>query len=197
MGRKNNQNFENIPFHRLIDQIQYKAELLGIAVEKTNEDHTSKCSFLDNEPIEHQDAYLGTRGVYQSKRNGGNGKVSHGLFKTKTGLIINSDVNGAYNILRKALPKAISADRIEGHGLVPYSVKFADLKQLANLKSTVKHSRKQNVDGIKVRGVVASENLGQSGLQAVHPMSWQPSHPHTDDLTSGRRVTGDLASGEM
>ena len=36
--------------------------------------------------------------------------------------IINADVNGAYNIIKKAIPKAfinVEADRIEGVGLHP------------------------------------------------------------------------------
>ena len=168
MGRRNNQNFVNIPFHRLINQIQYKAELVGIDVVKVNEDHTSKCSFLDVEAIEHHDSYMGTRGVYRSKENGGDGKVSYGLFKAANGTIINSDVNGAYNILRKAIPEAITADGIEGLGLVPYSVKFSELKQLANLKSTSKHSRKQRADGIGSR--VGATRAGGSEAAGSRPI---------------------------
>ncbi|HUX99274.1 MAG TPA: transposase [Candidatus Deferrimicrobium sp.] len=150
MGKINNQNFQQIPFYRLVEKIKYKAELEGIQVVQVNENHTSKCSFLDNEPIEHHDNYCGKRGVYRSKKVGGNNKVDHGLFQTADGRIINSDVNGAYNILHKAFPKAVSADGIEGLGLVPYSVSFTELKQLANLKSPQKHSRKlRGVDGIK------------------------------------------------
>ena len=135
LGRRNNQNFNKIPFYRLIQKIDYKARLKGIKVVLINESHTSKCSFLDNESIEHHETYLGKRGVYRSKKLGGQNKVDHGLFKTSGGKIINSDVNGAYNILWKAFPKAF-ADGIEGLGLVPYSVSFSELKQLANLKST-------------------------------------------------------------
>ena len=149
MGRKNNQNFVNIPFYRLVNQIEYKATLVGIDVLKENEDHTSKCSFLDNESIEYHDIYVGTRGVYRSKKNGGSGKVSHGLFKTATGIIINSDVNGGYNILRKAFPETIAADGIGGLKLVPYSVKFSELNKLTNLNCVNKHSRKQKADGIR------------------------------------------------
>jgi len=145
MGKRNNQNFVNIPFHQLVNQLQYKADLLSIAVVQVNEDHTSKCSFLDKESIEHHEAYVGQRGVYV------NGTVCRGLFKTQTGKIINADVNGAYNILRKAFPEAVNTDGIEGLGLVPYAVKFAELEQLANLKSTHKVLPEvTNADGIEV-----------------------------------------------
>ncbi len=70
------------------------------------ESHTSKCSFLDQEPIEHQKTYLGRR-------------KSRGLFKSAKGILINTDVNAAYNCLKKAVPKAFPADGIEGVGLHP------------------------------------------------------------------------------
>jgi len=120
MGKKNNQNFVNIPFQRLVNQIKYKADLVGIRVVLVEESHTSKCSFVDAEPIEHHETYVGRR-------------VQRGLFKSATGRIINADVNGAYNILRKAFPKAIAADGIVGLGFVPYSVPYTELNNCANL----------------------------------------------------------------
>lgn len=53
------------------------------------ESYTSKCSFIDDESIEHHASYLGKR-------------VNRGLFKSERGLI-NSDVNGSFNIMRKFL----------------------------------------------------------------------------------------------
>ncbi len=145
LGRRNNQTFVNIPFYRLVEKLKYKATLAGITVVLTEESHTSKCSFLDKEPIEHHDTYLGQRGVYRSAEEGGHNKVSHGLFQTARGQVVNADVNGAYNILRKAFPEAVTADGIEGLGLVPIAVKFCQtdqdftgLKHLAmNLNSSV------------------------------------------------------------
>jgi len=104
LGKKNNQNFVQIPFWTLIQQIKYKAEERGIEVMLVEEDHTSKCSFLDCEPIEHRE-YIGRR--------------LRGLFKSARGTIINADVNAAYNIIRKAIPEAFEADGIEGVGLHP------------------------------------------------------------------------------
>ena len=40
--------------------------------------------------------------VFQGKR------IKRGLYKTSVGQLINSDVNAAYNILRKAIPNAFS-----------------------------------------------------------------------------------------
>ncbi|MHA2345074.1 MAG: zinc ribbon domain-containing protein, partial [Candidatus Hodarchaeales archaeon] len=78
----------------------------GISVFKQEESHSSKCSFLDNEPIKHHENYVGKR-------------ISRGLFKSEKGTLINADVNGAYNILNKAFLNAVEADRIEVVGLHP------------------------------------------------------------------------------
>ena len=101
MGKKNNQNFVQIPFNMLIEKIQYKAKLIGINVIRNNESYTSKCSFLDNEEIKHHDKYLGKR-------------IKRGLFKSKNGILINADVNGSYNILKKVFPNAFTVDGIQG-----------------------------------------------------------------------------------
>ncbi|WP_292487480.1 transposase [Methanohalobium sp.] len=52
IGKKNNQNFVQIPFFKLKKQIEYKSEDAGIKVVFQEESYTSKCSFLDDEPIE-------------------------------------------------------------------------------------------------------------------------------------------------
>ena len=124
MGKRNNQTFVQIPFTSLINQMGYKAEEKGIEVKEQEESHTSKCSFLDNEPIEHRGEYMGRR-------------KSRGLFRSARGIIINADVNAGYNIIRKAVPKAFAkaeADGIEGVGLHPVrcvidTIVRRDLKQ--------------------------------------------------------------------
>ena len=108
LGKRNNQNFVQIPFAKLIQQIKYKAKMVGIQVMTHEESYTSKCSFLDNEPIEKHD-------IYQGKR------IKRGLFRTLKGKIINADVNGAYNITKKVVPNAF-AKGIEDVLLHPYSI---------------------------------------------------------------------------
>jgi IS605 OrfB family transposase len=93
IGRINNQNFVAIPHSRFIHMLTYKALLAGIRVIVQEEGYTSKCSFLDMEPIAKQTEYLGQR-------------VKRGEFISAQGIHIHADVNGSYNILRKALPSA-------------------------------------------------------------------------------------------
>jgi len=45
--------------------------------------------------------------------------MTRGLFKSHKGIIINADMNGEYNILKKVLLNAVKADRIEVVGLHP------------------------------------------------------------------------------
>ena len=95
IGRRNNQNFVSIPYYILIDDLTYKGEEVGMQVIEQEEAHTSKCSFLDGESIEHHAEYTGKR-------------IKRGIFRSAKGIRINADVNGALNIIRKAIPKAFS-----------------------------------------------------------------------------------------
>jgi len=108
MCKQVNQTFIQIPFSKLINQIKYKAEEFGIEVILTEESYTSGTSFLDNEqPI--KEYYNKSRRIYR------------GLFKTKSGVVINSDVNGAFQIMKKVFPNAY-ADGIEGLVFNPVKV---------------------------------------------------------------------------
>ena len=108
MCKQVNQTFIQIPFSKLINQIKYKVEEFGIEVILTEESYTSGTSFLDNEqPI--KEYYNKSRRIYR------------GLFKTKSGVLINSDVNGAFQIMKKVFPN-VYADGIEGLVFNPVKV---------------------------------------------------------------------------
>lgn len=111
IGKVNNQKFVNIPFNRFIEMLDYKLQLRGIGLICKNENYTSKCSFLDNEPIGKQSAYKGKR-------------IKRGLFKSADGTRINADVNASYNIGKKVFGNAYTADSIEGLALIPLKVKL-------------------------------------------------------------------------
>ncbi|MEG3930543.1 transposase [Microcoleus sp. T3_B1] len=100
IGKQTNQNFVSIPHARLIEMLEYKAFLVGIKVIVNEESYTSKANFLGLDPIP----------VYgkTEKEPVFTGKRIKRLYKTSTGQLINSDVNGSYNILRKAIPNAFS-----------------------------------------------------------------------------------------
>lgn len=99
LGKKNNQNFINIPFAKLQNYIRYKAERCGIRVIDREESYTSKASFLDND-------FIPTYGQEKGKPTFSGVRVKRGLYKSKNGTLINADLNGAANILRKAYPNA-------------------------------------------------------------------------------------------
>jgi len=115
LGGITNQNFVFLPFYKLIKMIEYKGEEVGIKVIVREESHTSKCSIIDWESIQHHGKYLGKR-------------ISRGLFKSKNGIIINADVQGYLNIIRKEIeenkvfPKVNKIDGIEGVRLHPVRV---------------------------------------------------------------------------
>ncbi len=138
MGKRNNQNFVQIPHKKLIDMTRYKAQEYGIDVINDTEEYTSKCSFPDSEDICFHTKYMGKR-------------IHRGLFEASKGMKINSDVNGSYNFLRKiteqlklsaekvlkaktkfdyVYPKFTIYSIIEGvavHGLVPERLSVSDL----------------------------------------------------------------------
>ena len=95
IGKANTQNFIQIPHSRFIDMILYKCEKVGIKVKLQEESYTSKCSFLDLEDICKHEEYKGSR-------------IKRGLFKSSSGRYINADVNGSFNILRKAIPNVFN-----------------------------------------------------------------------------------------
>lgn len=49
--KRTNQNFVQIPHARFIAMLTYKAELVGMRVEITEESYTSKASLLDLDPL--------------------------------------------------------------------------------------------------------------------------------------------------
>ena len=100
LGKSNNQKFVQIPFNMFIHMVTYKAQLEGIEVIVREESYTSKCSFLDNEEICKHETYKGKR-------------IKRGIFRSYDGRLINADLNGALNILRKEIPNVFNEYGIE------------------------------------------------------------------------------------
>ncbi|WP_257351011.1 transposase, partial [Pseudalkalibacillus decolorationis] len=74
----------------------YKAQQYGVNVITTEESYTSKASFLDDDPIPVWDEGKPPP-VFSGRR------VKRGLYRASTGVHVNADLNGAANILKKAI----------------------------------------------------------------------------------------------
>lgn len=88
LGGNTKRNFMQIPFRKLINKIHCKGEEKGIKIVEINESYTSKCDALSLESVEKHKTYVGKR-------------CKRGIFKSKKGRLLNADMNGAINIMRK------------------------------------------------------------------------------------------------
>ena len=96
MKKKDAQNFVNIPYGKLRSKLEYLCELNSIIFVEQEESYTSQASFWDrdNIPVYNADnpqsyKFSGTR-------------IQRGLYRTADGTLLNADVNGALNIMKKS-----------------------------------------------------------------------------------------------
>ncbi len=103
LGKKNNQEFVQIPHAKFLELLTYKAEAVGIRVVVTEESYTSKASFLDLDVLP---TYDPSRGADQEEKPHFSGYRDGRWYRVKGRAPIHSDVNGSYNIGRKVFPTA-------------------------------------------------------------------------------------------
>ena len=99
IGCVNNQKFVSVPIFLLKSLIEYKAAACGITVIRCEESYTSKADFLSCD-------HIPTYGIDDETACFSGKRVKRGLYLSGTGEVINADLNGAANILRKAVPSA-------------------------------------------------------------------------------------------
>lgn len=116
MGKRNNQNFVNIPYGQLRDKLEYLCELNNITFVKQEESYTSKASFWDKDDIPVYNADNPKEYQFSGKR------VHRGMYKTKNSKYLNADVNGALNILRKS--SVVSLETLYSRGEVDTPVRI-------------------------------------------------------------------------
>ena len=97
MGKCNNQNFVSVPFEMLKTMIELKSNEYGITVIRQEESYTSKASFIDLDFIP-----VYSKEDPDKKYRFSGRRVYRGLYKSSDGTLMNADINGAANILRKA-----------------------------------------------------------------------------------------------
>jgi putative transposase len=113
LGKKMNQKFVQIPYLKLLNFLKYKCEMVGIRLTLTEESYTSKCDSLSLEKVCKHDSYSGDR-------------IERGLFQSSTGKLLNADVNGGVNIMRKVVDDSY-VSKIINRGLLFNPIKVDDL----------------------------------------------------------------------
>ncbi|MDD4455927.1 MAG: transposase [Candidatus Methanomethylophilaceae archaeon] len=104
-GRKNNQNFVQIPFDRFRQKLAATCELVGIRFDDSHDEaYTSQVDALALDPIR--------KPPYGRKR-----RIKRGLYRSIMGTLINADVNSALNHVRNVagdsvIPRIISSGRV-------------------------------------------------------------------------------------
>jgi IS605 OrfB family transposase len=100
LSKQYNQWTKSIPIARLRDRIIFLAKAYNIETKVINEAYTSISSYLDKDLL--------TKSDFSGKR------IKRGLYQSKSGQLINADLNAALNIIKKGNPDALW---IENRGL--------------------------------------------------------------------------------
>ena len=85
-GKKNNQKLHGLPYERMYEMLEYKLKKAGIRFVKQEESYTSQCS-----------PYTKTVSKEEAQKSN---RKQRGLYVVKKE-VLNADVVGAYNIMRK------------------------------------------------------------------------------------------------
>ncbi|MFB2976749.1 hypothetical protein [Microseira sp. BLCC-F43] len=94
LGKVNNQKLVQMPLGKLKERPKQLGELHGIQFVETEESYTSKASYQDGDSLP----------KYGEKPDGWKAsgrRISRGLYRFANGSIVNADLNGAANILKK------------------------------------------------------------------------------------------------
>lgn len=116
IGKQNNQNFVNISYGRLRSKLKYLCELNSIVFEKQEESYTSKASFWDRDDIPVYNADNPKEYQFSGSR------IHRGLYETAGGKTVNTDVNGALNIMKKS--NVVDMNILYGRGEVDTPVRI-------------------------------------------------------------------------
>ena len=100
-GKQNNQTFTAIPFARFTFIFRLLCAKYGIQYIETEESYTSKASFLDMDEIP-------TYRESDKKHHFSGKRTKRGIYKSSDGTKLNADINGASNIIRKAISTAFN-----------------------------------------------------------------------------------------
>lgn len=106
------QDFVSVPFYRFIRILTCVAASYQLPVISREESYTSKASFpdMDDIPTYGSTAHSGGKedvGTYTFSGR----RVHRGLYRSRDGILMNADINGAANLIRKEYPDAFKGVR--------------------------------------------------------------------------------------
>ena len=111
LGNLNNQKFVQMPLSTLKSRVKQLCDVHGIRFIETEEAYTSKASFLDGDS-------LPKYGEKPMEWKASGNRIKRGLYRTADGFVVNADLNGAANILRKVSGRlGISLDQLSRRSL--------------------------------------------------------------------------------
>ena len=145
IGKQNNQNFVSIPFCLFIKILRNTAAKVGIPVADREESYTSKASLLDLDTIPTYRKGNTQAYTFSGKR------VHRGLYKTNSGCVINADINGAGNILRKEYPYAFDGQDMSYLYKTTKVVSYTDIYAGAKSVCKEKYNQKSHEPGLGSR----------------------------------------------
>ena len=96
LGKKTNQQFTQISFGSLREALSNLCERYGIQYIEQEESYTSKANFLDLDEIPTYNPEQPYTRFFSGER------IRRCLYRSSDGTVMNADVNGAANILRKS-----------------------------------------------------------------------------------------------
>jgi putative transposase len=113
LGRRNTQQFVQIPHARFIERLTYTAALVGIEVRITEEADTSKARFLDRDDLPPSDPQRPEPLHFSGRR------ISRGRYQASGTRVINADSTGSSNIARTVVPDAFDGQGIGAPAVEP------------------------------------------------------------------------------
>lgn len=119
LGKVNNQQFVMLRYGKFKSRLEYLCNLYGIIYQIQEESYTSKASFWDDDEMPKWNPLNPKQGNFSGKR------IKRGLYQTKSGRLLNADVNGALNILRKSNVVSLQTLYSRGEVLTPTRIRLA------------------------------------------------------------------------
>jgi IS605 OrfB family transposase len=119
LGKMTNQQFTQISFGSLREQLSSLCEQYGMRYVEQEESYTSKASFLDLDKIPIYNPEQPYTGKFSGKR------IHRGLYRYSDGRIANADLNGAANIMRKSKQNYIFVELCKGLLASPSRIRIA------------------------------------------------------------------------